>query len=557
MGNSSYVHYCQTGRDLDDRLQKLGARRIGERGEGDDDKSMEEDYLAWKDGMLTSLGREMNLEEGGGGDVQDYEIKELAEHEDAKVYKGELSARTLFGTKGIHDAKNPYIAPVASSKELFSAGERTCVHMEFDIEGSGISYQHGDHIAIWAHNPEREVERMLAILGLAHKRDTVVNVISLDPALSKVPFPVPTTYEAVFRYYLDVAGRAGRQALAGLARFAPNDAIRAEMEKIGNDKEYFHERIAKHYYTVAEALQVVAGDNVDTDDFSQATTWNIPFDRIISAVPRVGPRFYSISSSPKLHPKTVHITAVVLRYAADQQPNRYVHGLATNFISSIKMDMNEEKSSGPNDPRHSTPKYDLTGPRGIYTKDQRWRCPVHIRRSNFRLPTSPKVPVIMIGPGTGVAPFRSFVQERVAGAQKTKEKNGPDALSDWGNIWLFYGCRKSSEDFLYSDEWPEYSKALGDKFKMETAISREKFKPDGSKMYVQDLIWENRQALASEILEKKATIYICGDAAGMAHDVEKVLMQIVVDAKGGDKEAAQKEIGLMKSRGKYLLDIWS
>lgn len=555
LGNKTYEHYNEIARQLDDNLSKLGASRIGERGEGDDDKSMEEDYLAWKDGMIQALAAELGLEEGAGGDVQDFEVKELADHEESKVYKGELSPRALFGTKGIHDAKNPYMSPVTKAEELFAAGERSCVHLEFDIEGSGISYQHGDHIAVWAHNPEPEVERILAVLGLTSKRDTVIDVTSLDPALAKVPFPTPTTYETVFRHYLDICSHAGRQALASLAKYAPNDATRQELEKIGSDKTYFQQKVASHYYTVAEALQVSAGDDIDAD-VSSVTPWQIPFDRIISAIPRLGPRFYSISSSPKVHPKSVHITAVVLRYASEHRPDRYVHGLATNFISTLKMQKNGEMPSGPTDPRFGTPKYDLAGPRGAYTKDGLYRCPIHIRRSNFRLPTSPKIPVIMIGPGTGVAPFRSFVQERVAGAKKALEKNGADALAEWGNIWLFYGCRKSDEDFLYRKEWEEYRSTLGDKFKMETAISREKFKPDGSKMYVQDYIWEKRAELASEILDKKATIYICGDAAGMAHDVEKTLLKIIAEAKGSP-EAAQKEVKLMKERSKWLLDVWS
>ncbi|CAO1613713.1 unnamed protein product [Parajaminaea phylloscopi] len=556
LGNRTYEHYNAVARQLDEHLSKLGASRIGERGEGDDNKSMEEDYLAWKDGALVALGDALGLEEGAGGDVQDFEVTDLDDHDEAKVYQGELSARALLGTKGIHDAKNPYMAPVKQAKELFTAGERTCVHFEVDIDGSGISYQHGDHLAVWAHNPEREIERILAVTGLLPKRDHVINVTSLDPALAKVPFPVPTTYEAVFRHYLDIAARVGRQSLASLAKYAPNDAARAELERFGTDKAYFQEKIARHYYTLAEALQAVVGDDIDADA-STCTAWSIPFDRIISAVPRLGPRFYSISSSPKLHPKTVHITAVVLRYSPDHRPDRHVHGLATNFLSSIKMQMNQETPSGPSDPRFTTPKYDLGGPRGAFTKEGAFRLPVHVRRSNFRLPTSPKVPVIMVGPGTGVAPFRSFVQERVASAKKAVEKNGEGALSEWGNIWLFYGCRKSDEDFLYRDEWPDYAAQLGGKFKMENAISREKFKPDGSKLYVQDLIWEQRAALASEILEKKATIYICGDAAGMAHDVEKVLLRILTEAKGGDETAAQREVKLMKERSKWLLDVWS
>lgn len=556
LGNRTYEHFNAVARNLDEGLSKLGAKRIGERGEGDDDKSMEEDYLAWKDGMIQSLAAELGLEEGSGGDVQDFEVTKLTDVDDSKVYRGELSARALLKTKGIHDAKNPYLAPVTTAKELFAPEcERSCVHVEFNIEGSGMSYQHGDHLAVWAHNPEREVERALAVLGLADKRDTVVDVTSLDPTLAKVPFPTPTTYQTIFRHYLDLVHPAGRQALAALAKFAPTEAGRAELEKIGSDKAYYQQQVGNHHHRVFEALQGAVGEDID-GDVSSAMPWTVPFDRVISVLPRLGARFYSISSSPKLHPKTVHITAVILRYASDNKPDRYIHGLATNFISQLKMKMNNETPSGPTDPRFGSPEYDLHGPRGSYTADGLFRAPINIRRSTFRLPTSPKIPVIMIGPGTGVAPFRSFVQERVAGARKAVEKNGPDALADWGNMWLFYGCRKAGEDYLYESEWPQYAKELNGKFKLEVAISREKFKPDGSKLYVQDLVWEKRTELAKDILEKKATVYICGDAAGMAHDVEKILLKVITEAKGSE-EAGQKEVKLMKERGKWLLDVWS
>lgn len=475
LGNRTYEHYNEMARKLDKRFTDLGAKRIGERGEGDDDKSMEEDYLAWKDGMWETLQTELNFEEGGAGEVADFKVAEVDSHDPAKVYLGELSARALLGTKGIHDAKNPYPAPITVARELFVDGvaDRTCVHAEFDIEGSGISYQHGDHLAVWPNNPELEVDRMLAVLGLLSKRDTIINVESLDPALAKVPFPVPTTYEAVFRHYLDIAAHASRQTLSNLAKYAPTPEAQAELAKIGSDKAYFQQKVADRCLRVAEVLQMVAGDDLQ-GDVSQSTVWNIPFDRIVSDIPRVGPRFYSISSSPKLHPKAIHITAVVLRYRAKMEEEGWRHGLATNFLCNIKMAKNNEQPSGPTDPRFGTPKYELAGPRGAYTKDSMWRTPIHVRRANFRLPTSPKIPVIMVGPGTGVAPFRSFVQERVASAEKAIEKNGADALRDWGNIWLFYGCRRAEEDFLYRDEWPQYADKLGGKFKMETSLSREK-----------------------------------------------------------------------------------
>lgn len=561
LGNRTYEHFNAVARKLDARLESLGAKRIGERGEGDDDKSMEEDYLAWKDSMFEALASTLNFQEGGGGDVADFKVTELDDHPEEKVYQGELSARALLGTKGIHDAKNPYNAVIKEARELFVEGtaDRTCVHVEFVIEGSGISYQHGDHLAVWAHNPELEVERMLAVLGLLDKRNTVIDVESLDPTLAKVPFPVPTTYEAVFRHYLDISAHASRQTLNTFAKFAPSPELRSKLEAIGSNKATFQDQIGSRCLNTAQALQLVAGDDLQAP-VGNSTVWQIPFDRVISDLPRLGPRFYSISSSPKMHPKSVHITAVVLRYKpATESHTPWVHGLATNFISSIKMAKNAEQVAGPNDPRHGTPKYALSGPRGVYTRDSLYRSPIHIRRSNFRLPTSPKIPVIMVGPGTGVAPFRSFVQERVCSAKKAVEKSGTpaqEALKDWGNIWLFYGCRRSDEDFLYKSEWPEYEAELGGKFLMETSLSREKFKSDGSKLYVQDLIWERRKQIAEDILERKAYIYICGEAKGMAHDVEEVFSRILEEAKGS-AEAGKKELKLLKERSRLLLDVWS
>lgn len=132
-------------------------------------------------------------------------------------------------------------------------------------------------------------------------------------------------------------------------------------------------------------------------------------------------------------------------------------------------------------------------------------------------------------------------------------------MADWGRILLFYGCRKTNEDYLFRDEWPEYESELGGKFSMYTAISREPpYKPDGSKIYVQDLLWEQRAQISEMILTGKGYIYICGDAKGMSKSVEEVLAKILGEGKGGSAEVeGVAEMKLLKERSRLMLDVWS
>jgi NADPH-ferrihemoprotein reductase len=506
LGNRTYEHFNEVIRKLDSRLTELGAKRIGERGEGDDDKSMEEDYLAWKDPMWTEFQQVTGAEEGGSGEMADFVVTTLGDHPAEKVYHGELSQRHLLPnipgkTTGVPDAKHPFLAPVKTARELFSVdSDRNCIHVEFDIRDSNMNYQTGDHVGVWPTNPDVEVDRMLFVLGLS--RHDVISIESLDPTLAKVPFPTPATYDAIFRHYLDISAVASRQTLSLLARYAPTAEIGEELTRLGTDKSVYAVEVDGPGLRLAEVLQAVAGDDMHAvPTTSNTTVWrNIPFDRIISMVPRLQPRYYSISSSPKLNPDSIHITAVVLKYESKASVHhggkpRFIHGVGTNFIMNVKLaaegkqapfqSNDQQQSSIPS--KAQPPKYKITGPRERYLKEEQYLVPIHVRRSTFRLPTSPKIPIIMIGPGTGVAPFRGFVQERLAAAKRAIAKAGDgatpeSALKDWANMYLFYGCRKEDEDFLYRDEWPEYQKELGGKLKMEVAVSRsDRRKPDGSR----------------------------------------------------------------------------
>jgi len=395
LGNRTYEHYNAIGRKIDARLTELGARRVGSVGEGDDDKSMEEDYLAWKDGMWDAFQAELGLEEGAGGDSADFTVTELkeGEHPPEKVFRGELSARALTGAaSGSYDQKNPYPAPVTTAQELFAVdAERNCIHVEFDITDSGMSYQHGDHVGVWPTNPDVEVDRALAVLGLAaeSRRHTPVNIVSLDPALAKVPFPTPATYDAIFRHYLDISAVASRQTLAALARYAPTPQAAEKLARLGSDKDAFVAEVDGPALKLAEVLQAVAGDDLTVPPTEATVTpWTaIPFDRIVSSVPRLQPRYYSISSSSKLYPNSIHVTAVVLKYQSERSQahrgqSRMIYGVGTNFILNVKNAHSGETAPlvanpAANQPglvsSHAAgaaaPRYKITGPRDAYLRD--------------------------------------------------------------------------------------------------------------------------------------------------------------------------------------------
>ncbi|KAK7218486.1 hypothetical protein V2G26_006489 [Clonostachys chloroleuca] len=528
LGNNTYEHYNSMVRNVDKALTKLGAHRIGDAGEGDDGAgTMEEDFLAWKDPMWAALASKMGLEEREAVYEPIFGIvdREGLTPESAEVYLGELNKMQLEGTnKGPFNAHNPYIAPISESRELFSAKDRNCLHLDVDISGSNLSYQTGDHIAVWPTNPGAEVDRFLDLFELAEKRNNVISVKALEPT-AKVPFPTPTTYDAIVRYHLEICAPVSRQFVSTLAAFAPSEEIKAEMTRLGNDKDYFHEKTGPHFYNIARFLSAV----------SKGEKWTkIPFSAIIEGLTKLQPRYYSISSSSIVQPKKISITAVVESQTIPGRGDPF-RGVATNYLFALK-----QKQNGDENPTPFGQTYEITGPRNKYDGIH---VPVHVRHSNFKLPSDPAKPIIMIGPGTGVAPFRGFIQERAKQA-----KDGVNV----GRTLLFFGCRKSTEDFMYKSEWEEYQEALGDKFEMVTAFSREGPK----KVYVQHRLKERAQEV-NELLLQKASFYVCGDAANMAREVNAVLVQLIAEGRGVTEQKAEEVVKMMRSTNQYQEDVWS
>ncbi|KAF2273522.1 NADPH-cytochrome P450 reductase, variant [Westerdykella ornata] len=529
LGNNTYEHYNSMVRNVDKYLTKLGAQRIGKAGEGDDGAgTMEEDFLAWKEPMWAAVAEKFGLEEREAVYEPVFEITERddLDPESDEVYLGEPNKNHLEGSqKGPFNQNNPFIAPIVESYELFTAKDRNCLHMEIQISGSNLTYTTGDHIAVWPTNAGKEVDRFLHMLGLSEKRHKVIAVKGLDPT-AKVPFPSPTTYDAVVRYHMEICAPVSRQLVSTVAQFAPTEEIKTEATKLGGDKDYFYSKVTDRNLNLAQLLEIL----------SNGEPWRkIPFSLMIEGIVKIQPRYYSISSSSLVQKDKIAITAVVESISKPGAPH-ILKGVTTNYLLALK-----QKQHGDPDPDPHGLNYAITGPRNKYDGIH---VPVHVRHSSFKLPSDPSKPVIMVGPGTGVAPFRAFVQERAAQAKAGQKV---------GKTILFFGCRRRNEDFLYAKEWEQYKKDLGDNFIMHTAFSRETPK----KVYVQDLMKDCQEELSRLLQEEKAYFYVCGDASNMARAVNDQVVQGIAAFRNVSREKAEEIVKMMRASNQYQEDVWS
>ncbi|VEU21324.1 DEKNAAC102340 [Brettanomyces naardenensis] len=526
LGNSTYEFYNAAGKKVADILKSKNAELVGELGLGDDGRgTMDEDYLSWKDSLFEVIKGALSLDEKEAEYEASIEVTEVANltKDSPTVSLGEPDAKyvSLQGEAGPFDHTHPFLAPVLKTKDL--SPNRHCIHAELDLSGSNMKYLTGDHLAIWPSNPDSKVSKMLSALGLQDRKDAVIKIKLLDPTVHSM-IPSPTTYGAVIRHYLEISGPVSRQFIGSIVQFAPDEETKQRAKEIAEDKVLFQKRIIDQGFNIADALLAL----------SNGSEWStVPFAFIIESIPHIQPRYYSISSSALSDRNTVHVTVMVEANEV-AGTDRLTTGVASNLLFDIELAQNKIADIEPFE------NYNLEGPRG---KFHNYRLPVHVRRSTFKLPSNPNTPIIMVGPGTGVAPFRGFIREKVR-----QVENGEKST---GEIVLFYGCRKSTEDFLYKEEWPEYSKKLGDRFKFITAFSREADK----KVYVQHKMLEHKKELA-DLLDKGAFFYVCGDASKMARDVQKALIKVVAQEKKVPEDDAAEMVKQLKIQNRYQEDVW-
>ncbi|CAH1100164.1 unnamed protein product [Psylliodes chrysocephalus] len=503
LGNKTYEHYNKVAIYVDKRLEELGATRLYELGCGDDDANIEDDFITWKDKFWPVVCEHFGIESTGEDiSMRQYRLEEFDEAPD-RVFTGEMARlQSLKNQRPPFDAKNPFLSKIKVNRELHKSGDRSCMHIEFDIEGSKMRYDAGDHLAVYPINDIELVDKV----GKYCSKDlnTIFTLINTDEESSKKhPFPCPCSYRTALLHYLDITSNPRTHVLKELSEYCSDQTEKDKLKLMSTatpeGKALYQKWIIEDNRNIVHILE-------DMPSCQPA------LDHLCELLPRLQPRYYSISSSPRLYPNTVHITAVVVEY--DTPTGRHNKGVATTWL----------KDKIPNS------ESDLPV------------VPIFIRKSQFRLPTKPQTPIIMVGPGTGFAPFRGFIQER----NVCKGEGKPV-----GDTVLYFGCRKRNEDFIYEEELVQYEK--DGLVTLHLAFSRDQAK----KVYVTHLLEQQADEVWKIIGDNNGHIYICGDAKSMALDVRSILTKILQEKGQMTEEQATAYLKKMETQKRLSADVWS
>lgn len=375
----------------------------------------------------------------------------------------------------VYSRKNPFRAEVLENINLNGRGSnKETRHLELSLEGSGLTYEPGDALGIYPENDPELVELVLKELKWNPEE-----VVTVDKQGERLPLKEALTSH----FEITVLTKKFLQQAAG---FSENEKLQ-ELTSPGNEAQL------KEYLQGRDLLDFVR----DFGPFSASA------QEFVSILRKMPPRLYSIASSFQANPDEVHLTIGAVRYHA--------HGRDRKGVCSVLC----AERLQPGD-----------------------TLPVFIQpNKHFKLPENPDAPIIMVGPGTGVAPFRSFMQER--------EETGAK-----GKSWMFFGDQHFVTDFLYQTEWQKWLKD-GVLTKMDVAFSRD----TEEKVYVQHRMLEHSKELF-EWLQEGAVFYVCGDKKNMAHDVQNALLDIIEKEGGMSREEAEAYLAEMKQQKRYLRDVY-
>ena len=456
-------------------------------------------------------------------------------------HKGNCTGLPLQGEENFPSAVSKIsMATVSSARQLTdSSAVKTALDIELDITGCNMRYEPGDSFGIVCPNNDSEVEKLISLLGLQDNAD-IPYFIQLISATTKKSASVPdyipqySTVRHTLTSCLEIRAVPTKVLLRVLVEYAGDSREKRRLQELCSKQgaSDFNKFIREPRLCLLDILTAFP-------------SCQLPFGRLLEHISRLKARPYSVASSPASNPNRLHFVFNVVEFPPLEDIRKYREGVCTGWLNKLTKNLRELEMHSGNQ---------LSAKLSSLTLAETLKVPVFLRKNaNFKLPSNPDTPLIMIGPGTGVAPFVGFLQHREQ-TQRVSEEATP--LSQ---AWLFFGCRHRARDYLYQKEL-EYHLSTGVLSRLFLSFSRDVNGSDQSEKvpkYVQDNLKYYSSEVADLIFNQGAVVYICGDAKNMARNVFDTFLEIVQQHKNVTLEDARKEMMKLRENKQYLEDIWT
>jgi NADPH-ferrihemoprotein reductase len=398
--------------------------------------------------------------------------------------------------------------------------------VELDLKGTGLKYATADNLYVCAENEEVTVTAVARWLGYDADQWFTLEPARARSAGADAPkplFPVPCTVRTALSRYCDLTGLPRKELLGHLAHFAGVSSERARLAFLASKdgRSDFAEFVTAQQRSIAELFQAFP-------------SVKLPLDALLQLLPRLQPRAYTIASSSVVAPTRVAVVASVIDHPKPgPDPSRRLRGVATNFmLRCAPPPVGDDGSRLDGAPEGAGARARAPWP----------TLPVYVRTSTFRLPADATRPVVMVGPGTGIAPMMAFLAERRA-ARLAGAAVGPTVL--------FFGCRRREEDYIYREELEAFARD-GTLSALHVAFSREQ----AEKVYVQNLVVAHGADMWRLVANGGGHVYVCG-ATAMGSEVQAAWAKVARERGNMSKEDADAFVRQLQAEGRYVSELWS
>jgi cytochrome P450/NADPH-cytochrome P450 reductase len=489
-GNSDWAAtYQSIPRFIDDQLSAHGARNVYARGEGDARSDLDGQFETWFAKAAPQAVKEFGVDSSFSRSADDeplYTIQPVTPSAvNAIVALGGAAPMKVLVNGELQNKTGAY------------ASDRSTRHIEVQLP-AGMTYRVGDHLSVVPRNDPALVDSVARRFGFLPADQIRLQVA--EGRRAQLPVGDAVSVGRLLTDFVELQQVATRKQIQIMSEQTRCPVTKPKLLAYIGDDAASTERYRADILTKRKSV---------FDLLEEHPACELPFHAYLEMLSLLAPRYYSISSSPSGDASRCSVTVGVVEAPASSGRGVY-KGICSNYLAGRRT----------GETIHAT---------------------IRETKAGFRLPDDASVPIIMVGPGTGLAPFRGFLQERAA--LKTKG-------ATLGPAMLFFGCRHPEQDYLYADELKAF--AADGIAELHTAFSR----GEGPKIYVQNLITAQKERVWS-LIEQGAIIYVCGDGGKMEPDVKAALLAIYRERKSVDAEAAQRWIDDLGTRNRYVLDVWA